>query len=102
MTMHVWNLRLARLALMTVCAAGLMSGSAVAQTYTIEDLGTVGGVMSYGYAINAAGQVTGFLPPSPTTTRCTPFLFRNGVMTDLGTLGGVVSRGLSHQRQQAR
>jgi probable HAF family extracellular repeat protein len=60
----------------------------VAQTtYTITDLGTLGGTYSEGKGINASGQVTGF---SYTSGDVAPhaFLYSNGNMSDLGTLGG--------------
>jgi hypothetical protein len=40
-------------------ALGLASGSALAATYRLTDLGTLGGTQSFGFAINASGQVTG-------------------------------------------
>jgi probable HAF family extracellular repeat protein len=67
------------------------------------------GLGSFGYGINATGQVTGLsslsttytvpCPPSyPSTTKCTAhpahaFLYSNATMTDLGTLGGHNSQG---------
>jgi len=60
-------------------------GSAQA-TYTITDLGTVGGSISSGLGINASGQVTGSSDPHA-------FLYSRGTMTDLGTLGGPTSVG---------
>ena len=72
------------------CLGLLFAASAcLAQQYTVTDLGTLGGSVSYGLGINASGQVTGtsyttgdsaqhaFLISSPYTP-----------MTDLGTLGG--------------
>lgn len=56
---------------------------------TMTDLGTLGGANSWGYGINASGQVTG-----TAATVDTPgyaghvFLYSDGTMTDLGTLGG--------------
>jgi probable HAF family extracellular repeat protein len=54
------------------------------------DLGTLGGLSSHGYAINASGQVAGI---SSVTGNATSHAFRysGGVMTDLGTLGGIYS-----------
>ena len=40
-------------------ALALASGSALATTYRLTDLGTLGGTSSTGSAINASGQVTG-------------------------------------------
>jgi probable HAF family extracellular repeat protein len=57
------------------------------------DLGTLGGTNSYGYAINAAGQVAGY---SLTTANAgeRAFLYSPSAgMVDLGTLGGSGSRG---------
>ena len=56
---------------------------------TMTDLGTLGGANSWGWGINASGQVTG-----TGATVDTPgyaghiFLYADGTMTDLGTLGG--------------
>ena len=41
-------------------ALALASGSALATTFRITDLGTLGGTYSAGAAINASGQVTGY------------------------------------------
>ena len=66
---------------------------------TMHDLGTLGGTNSYGYGINAAGQVTG---ASDTTgdTRTHAFLWKpstpngtSGTMHNLGSLGGTESNG---------
>ena len=62
----------------------------------MRDLGTFGGTLSSGNAINASGQVAGFAAlnnlPYPLFA-LHPFLYSNGVLTDLGTLGGANSRG---------
>lgn len=59
----------------------------------MRDLGTLrsgGDGNSFGNALNAAGQVTGYAD-GPFATHA--FLYEGGVMTDLGTLGGVFSAG---------
>ena len=66
---------------------------------TMHDLLTLGGTNSYGYGINASGQVTG---ASDTTGDATTHAFlwkpttpngTSGTMYDLGTLGGTESNG---------
>jgi len=92
----------------TVAAA---PASAATATYTITDLGSLGGGVTHGLAINASGQVTGdsFLSkqvqvpcpyPQPPNQKCFAnldhaFFWSNGTMTDLGTLGGLNSQGLA-------
>lgn len=67
--------------------------------YTVVDLGTLGGSMSYAQAINNSGQITGAssLTGDPTDSLGNPifhtFLYRNRQMADLGTLGGDSSFG---------
>src|SRR5689334_2502879 len=65
-----------------------------AQQYTITDLGTFGGTDSYGYGINASGQVVGYAA----TTGGTYHAFRTAAnhpidpaTDDLDTLGGTWS-----------
>jgi probable HAF family extracellular repeat protein len=61
------------------------------------DLGTLGGTYSYGYGINASGQIAG--------TASTGGNAADGTMTDLGTLGGRQRGGhwsRLHQRQHSR
>jgi probable HAF family extracellular repeat protein len=66
---------------------------------TMYNLGTLGGTNSYGYGINAAGQVTG---ASDTTGDAATHAFlwkpttpngTSGTMHDLGSLGGTESNG---------
>jgi probable HAF family extracellular repeat protein len=55
----------------------------------INDLGTLGGMNSYGMAINNSGSVTGFAANHSGYLRA--FLYAAGYMTELGTLGGTSS-----------
>ena len=50
------------------------------------DLGALGEGESYAWAINNAGQITGYGDASNGMTHA--FLWEGGTMTDLGTLGG--------------
>ena len=61
-------------------------------SYTITDLGTFGGTISNGNAINNRGQVAG---ASEIDCNCAshPFLWMGGTLQDLGTLGGSNSNG---------
>ncbi len=83
-----------------LAALGLsVTTAALATTYTVTDLGTLGGTESFGSSLNASGQVTGASHPfydeqidsflwTPTTPNGA-----SGAMTDLGTLGGTQSFG---------
>jgi probable HAF family extracellular repeat protein len=51
----------------------------------MTDLGTLGGIHSFGLAINTAGQVTGYAY-TPGNADYHAFLYKNGVMIDLNTL----------------
>ena len=83
------------LLVVVLAAAGALwlhhrAGPAV--TYQIVDLGVISGATnSQGFAINAAGEVTGFLHypglAGPYYTHA--FLWRDGRMTDLGALPGL-------------
>lgn len=57
-----------------------------AQSYTVTDLGTLGGTQSYGLGINQAGDVTGFAYRSCERCYSHAFLYKNGKMRDLGAL----------------
>src|SRR5579859_5296015 len=69
------------------------SVTAAAQTYTITDLGTLGGNSSGARGINATGQVTGYAYSSKTQSNV--FLDSGGKMSSLGTLGGTTGIGLA-------
>ena len=62
--------------------------SASAQTYTLTDLGTLGGSGTVGYGINASGQVTGNSYTAGGVRHAFIFDPHDGTLTDLGTLGG--------------
>ena len=57
--------------------------------FTVTNLGTLGGVTSEGFAINASGQVAGRAYLANGTAHATRWT--NGVAQDLGTLGGSFS-----------
>ena len=58
-------------------------------SYTISDLGTLGGY-SVSRGVNVAGQVTG---ATGAGAKSEAFLYSNGSMTNLGTLGGTSGIG---------
>src|SRR5215470_10328120 len=110
--------RASPLALMAVLAvavglpAAAAAPAAAATTYTITDLGSLGGGVTHGLAINASGQVTGDSVSSQLVQVPCPvqqyggqkkcfthpddaFEWSNGTMTDLGTLGGNFSQGVA-------
>jgi probable HAF family extracellular repeat protein len=59
----------------------------------LVDLGTLGGGLSAGAAINCAGEITGWSRAAGTPEHA--ILYSHGVMTDLGTLGGGHSVGVA-------
>ena len=75
------------------------TAAAHAASYTVTDLGTLGGTESFGSGLNASGQVTGASYTSGDVAYHT-FLWKpttpngaSGTKTDLGTLGGTQSFG---------
>lgn len=63
-----------------------------APTYTITDLGTLGGTISSGDGINTSGEVTGYSATSGNAA-IHAFLYDGSTMNDLGTLGGNSAAG---------
>lgn len=78
--------------LVPALAAGVAAAGTHRLHYTIKDLGTLGGLESYGYGINNRGQVTGEASTAGGAVHA--FIYgRRGGMQDLGTLGGSDSGG---------
>lgn len=61
--------------------------------YTVTDLGTLGGTVSFANGVNSQGLVSGG-SSLPGDDVFHTFVWQNGVMTDIGTLGGTNSQGL--------
>jgi len=78
------HLLLALLAVLPVVAVGAAAGRSATSTYTIFDLGTLGGATSVALGINDLGQVCGGADMADGKRHA--FLWDNGVMTDLGTV----------------
>src|ERR1051326_5592507 len=68
--------------------------SARAQSYSVTDLGSLGGGTSSAHAINSAGEVVGGSWTSRGAAGAHAFLYASGRMIDLGTLGGEFSTAL--------
>jgi probable HAF family extracellular repeat protein len=80
--------------LLLAVALGLARPGDATVTYSIVDLGTLGGNASWGEAINASGQVTG-IAEAPDDSATHAFLWSGGTLTDLGNFGGRDSAGLA-------
>jgi probable HAF family extracellular repeat protein len=67
-------------------------GSGSSSTYSVIDLGTLGGTTSRASGVNNDNQVVGYSYTGATDSSGNPlyhaFLWQNGKMNDLGTLGG--------------
>ena len=78
----------------TICATVLSAtlSAHAGTTYAVTELGTLGGLWTYAYGINNAGQVTGLSATASGLTHA--FVFGGGAMTDLGVpAGGSSSQG---------
>ena len=60
-------------------------------SYTVTDLGTLGGTFSQAFGINNNGSVVGYATLAGDTA-LHAFFWRKGAMTDLGPLGGPLSQ----------
>ena len=78
---------------LAICASSGVSTQS-SGTYTITDLGTLGGAYSVAADINASGQVVG-RAWTMGNAAWHAFLWQSGAMTDLGTLGGTTSTASS-------
>jgi probable HAF family extracellular repeat protein len=86
---------LSRILLAIGLACQFLVPSAKAQRgYTITDLGTLGGNVSFAFGINNRGQVVGN-SDTASLDISHAFLYSDGQMRDLGTLGGANSYALA-------
>ena len=83
---RVVSLFVGLLAMASVGAAASGGATQAQPRWVIRDVGTLGGISSFPYALNERGQVVGGSGTS--TGQFHPFLWQNGRLRDLGTLGG--------------
>lgn len=76
-----------------VAILSFTQGGTPIPSYTLTDLGTLGGSASETYAMNAAGQSVGYARTTGGAMHA--FLADGGVLRDLGTLGGTTSRAFA-------
>lgn len=75
------------IAAMSAAVALLSGASQAAPSYSVTDLGTLGGIGSGALGINNSGQIVGIAAINDGNFPHA-FLYSGGRMTDLGTLGG--------------
>src|ERR1700752_3710651 len=87
MRRHHYLLPRSALAALAVCLALGAPFASQAQSYTITDLGTLGGSFRLALGLNSRGQVVGnsFTADDQALHA---FIYSDGKMHDLGTLGG--------------
>ena len=81
-------MRLISLAALLMTSHALHAGV----TYTITDLGTLGGTASFGQAVNSLGDITGYSKNNGDAAN-QAFVWSNGVITGLKSLGGANGYG---------
>jgi len=94
-----WRSTAAVIPILTIIAM-MATPAALAQvSYSVTDLGTLGGSSSWPTCINTSGQIVGYSDTSNAVSHA--FLYSGGTMTDLGTLGGSDSYacGINNNRQ---
>jgi probable HAF family extracellular repeat protein len=69
-----------------LCFMLAFTSPTVAQTYTITDIGTLGGTYSAAFSINDYGEVVGYSATADGEIHA--FRYFNGTLLDLNTLGG--------------
>ena len=87
---HRWKLPLAVVCLLALAFLPLLhapSGSAQSVTYTLTDIGTLGGTQSTGLGLDECGKVVGESYATGSTSY-RPYFWDGTTMTDLGTFGG--------------
>ena len=87
MTFHIPGKGLAALAATLVLGLAAVKPT-LATTYSVTDLGTLGGATSYAFSVNEANQVAGYSSVNGTTHA---FLYSNSKTVDLGTISGASS-----------
>ena len=87
--------------LLVVVAVLGFADRAIGQSYTVTDLGTLGGTFSSAYALNDLGHVVGRSRLEPGTFINRGFVWMYGNMIDLGALAGsgATPNGINNQSQ---
>lgn len=80
------SLRFSSMAIAVVCIALAFTSSTVAQTYTVTNIGTLGGNDSVALSINDLGEVVGYSKTADGEVHA--FRYFRGALFDLSTLGG--------------